>query len=188
MCNTTQYGCCEDGLTPAHGLHQAGCPTHSSIAHESTVAPSYDDHIRIPHRVPYPYPRRAVPQHSQRIETCADSVYGCCMDGSTVAEGENFDGCAMIRGDFEGHATSGCAESSYGCCPDGRSVAQDSHGLGCSSNISGMLYWINHTKHYTLLLSPKNMSSHQSTRCENIFLILSIFLKQIIIYCVIVNV
>lgn len=25
-CNTTTYGCCADGLTPALGLNQAGCP------------------------------------------------------------------------------------------------------------------------------------------------------------------
>ena len=29
----------------------------------------------------------------EEIESCADTRYGCCKDGATVAQGLGFDGC-----------------------------------------------------------------------------------------------
>lgn len=45
-------------------------------------------------------------------EDCANSTYGCCPDGITIAHGVNFKGCGVIN-------IENCSASYFGCCSDG---------------------------------------------------------------------
>lgn len=53
--------------------------------------------------------------HLLGVENCRASMYGCCPDGLTAAEGPNFLGCASSDRIPVGL----CIESEFGCCIDG---------------------------------------------------------------------
>ncbi|XP_023705293.1 papilin isoform X5 [Cryptotermes secundus] len=53
---------------------------------------------------------------------CEDTKFGCCPDGSTVAEGPFSKGCPQPKT---------CEETEYGCCPDGVSPAKGRKKEGC---------------------------------------------------------
>ena len=103
-CAGTQYGCCDDGITPRTAN---GCP--------------------LP--VPPPPPGCAGTQYgccedgvTPRTATgclppppgCASTQYGCCEDGVTP---KTATGCPVPA-----PATTGCAASQYGCCPDNTTI------------------------------------------------------------------
>lgn len=56
---------------------------------------------------------------------CEDSVFGCCSDGITRAEGPNKEGCN------ENEIDDSCVASYYGCCPDGVKAAKGPGYQGC---------------------------------------------------------
>ena len=58
-------------------------------------------------------------------EGCQSSMYGCCPDGRTSAEGPNHRGCNGIE------ILTDCFGSTYGCCPDGETPMQGSDYEGC---------------------------------------------------------
>jgi len=65
--------------------------------------------------------------HLLGVENCQESVYGCCPDGLTAAEGPNFVGCTVN----DPIPTGLCIESEYGCCADGITPASGPFHEGC---------------------------------------------------------
>ena len=54
---------------------------------------------------------------------CADTLFGCCDDGETVAAGVGEEtGCEKNKR---------CQAGKFGCCPDGRTFAQGPRRQGC---------------------------------------------------------
>ncbi|CAI9744388.1 papilin-like isoform X2 [Octopus vulgaris] len=53
--------------------------------------------------------------------SCVDSSYGCCPDRVSYARGPNYAGCP------------GCQNTDYGCCPDGVTTAEGPNYAGCSA-------------------------------------------------------
>jgi len=65
--------------------------------------------------------------HLLGMENCQESLYGCCPDGLTAAEGPNFVGCASN----DPIPTGLCIESEFGCCMDGVTPASGPFNEGC---------------------------------------------------------
>jgi len=65
--------------------------------------------------------------HLLGVENCQESMYGCCPDGLTAAEGPNFVGCAIN----DPIPTGLCVESAFGCCIDGVTPAAGPFNEGC---------------------------------------------------------
>lgn len=65
--------------------------------------------------------------HLLGVENCQESMYGCCPDGLTAAEGPNFVGCAIN----DPIPTGLCIESEFGCCIDGVTPAAGPFSEGC---------------------------------------------------------
>ncbi|XP_078313590.1 uncharacterized protein LOC111130469 isoform X3 [Crassostrea virginica] len=64
---------------------------------------------------------RQCPQEPEEIgEKCRNSLYGCCEDGQTKAQGPNGEGCPQT-----------CVSSRYGCCSDNKTPARGPDGEGC---------------------------------------------------------
>jgi hypothetical protein len=73
---------------------------------------------------------------------CKGTMYGCCPDGLTPAEGLRLEGCPSKDPIPRGS----CIEAPYGCCVDGLTPAQGPFNLGCP--------------HYTCKVSQLNCIYH----------------------------
>ena len=51
------------------------------------------------------------------VDGCRQTLYGCCPDGTSPAQGANFAGCNITRKVPE------CDLTPYQCCPDGHTVS-----------------------------------------------------------------
>ncbi|XP_072896604.1 papilin isoform X3 [Hemitrygon akajei] len=77
-CYKSRYGCCPDGLTSARGFNQLGCPRHPT-----------DDLLDEGELISEP---RVMAQSSPPDE-CRSSMYGCCQDEASFAQGPSGEGC-----------------------------------------------------------------------------------------------
>ncbi|XP_062910323.1 papilin-like isoform X2 [Mobula hypostoma] len=77
-CYKSRYGCCPDGLTSARGFNQLGCPRHPT-----------DDLLDEGELISDP---RVMAQSSPPDE-CRSSMYGCCRDEASLAQGPSGEGC-----------------------------------------------------------------------------------------------
>ena len=62
--------------------------------------------------------------------SCHDSLWGCCSDGITPSNGENFKGCKEIP-------KLTCQYSFFGCCADGITSATGPEGFDCPESEEG---------------------------------------------------
>ncbi|XP_047512899.1 papilin-like isoform X1 [Pieris napi] len=124
FCETTAYGCCSDGETPAHGPQNEGCCLRSRFGC---------------------CPDNYTPAEGPHLEgcSCMNAHFGCCPDNVTIAGGTKYEGCGCqysLHGccpdkltpatgvDFEG---CGCHTYQFGCCPDGITIAIWPYLLNC---------------------------------------------------------
>ncbi|XP_042237860.1 papilin-like isoform X4 [Homarus americanus] len=132
-CQDTEFGCCQDNVTPASGPFQKGClrietckdTTHGCCPDDVTPAQGID--------------MKGCPG----ISLCENSLFGCCQDGTTEASGPHGEGCEDLM-------SFNCEETSFGCCPDGVSPATGENFAGCidyECEGSGPCESCNDTKH-----------------------------------------
>ena len=126
-CEDTTFGCCKDGLRPAHGDGLLGCCAFTEFG-------CCDDDLT-PAQGPY----------GEGCTKCEDSTFGCCPDGITSAGGQDLLGCGCRHSTFgccpDGvTAASGpelegceCSTRTHGCCPDGKMAAQGLLFEGCTA-------------------------------------------------------
>ncbi|XP_052057673.1 papilin-like isoform X2 [Mytilus californianus] len=67
------------------------------------------------------------PNYKGCPDACQGTEYGCCEDGVTQATGPNKDGCEVGSGDEDNF----CEQSVYQCCADGITPAQGPNKEGC---------------------------------------------------------
>ncbi|CAC5396232.1 unnamed protein product [Mytilus coruscus] len=67
------------------------------------------------------------PNYQGCPDACQGTEYGCCEDGVTQATGPNKDGCEVGSGDEDNF----CEQSVYQCCADGITPAQGPNKEGC---------------------------------------------------------
>ncbi|CAK9814021.1 Ppn [Anthophora quadrimaculata] len=123
-CKNSTYGCCDDGITPAHGPNREGCCL-------STQYKCCPDNI---------LPARGPKFHGCG---CQYTRFGCCPDNTTAARGPNNEGCGCkytthgccpdrftpaTGPNYEGCS---CYTYQFGCCPDGVTIAKGPHLQGC---------------------------------------------------------
>lgn len=77
-CSTSDWGCCEDGLTVADGPNGEGCAGCAQSEHGCC-------------------PDAFTPASGPELEGCGceASLHGCCPDGESEATGEDFEGCEV---------------------------------------------------------------------------------------------
>jgi len=130
-----EFGCCADGVHPAHGPSSIGC----CAVTEFGCCPDYVT----PAAGPY----------FQGCD-CKSSEFGCCPDKMTPAKGPENEGCGCqytefgccedqktqatgLRDSVEGDGC-GCETSRHGCCPDGVTGAEGSNLEGCGAPCNRM--------------------------------------------------
>lgn len=99
-CETSKYGCCNDGFTAAKGPFKEGeCSTrfnlHNSFGHfaagcEHPKTCGETKHGCCPDGVSMaigPYLKGC------KMPNCSETLFGCCKDNVTSASGNNFTGC-----------------------------------------------------------------------------------------------
>ncbi|RNA30102.1 papilin isoform X1, partial [Brachionus plicatilis] len=59
-------------------------------------------------------------------EDCRNSIFGCCPDGITPAEGQNYENCDLNEPDVS------CHISEFGCCSDDLTPAKGPNQQGCT--------------------------------------------------------
>ncbi|XP_026315037.1 papilin isoform X10 [Hyposmocoma kahamanoa] len=128
-CNTSAYGCCQDGETPAHGPDYEGC----CLLYAYGCCP--DNHQ---------------PAEGPHLEgcSCQRARFGCCPDNITIARGPDNKGCGCkfsehgccpdrhtpaLGPEFEGCE---CNTYQFGCCPDGVTIAKGPNLQGCQCQYS----------------------------------------------------
>ncbi|KAI8425354.1 hypothetical protein MSG28_007115 [Choristoneura fumiferana] len=111
-CNETKFGCCPDGVSPAAGLRNKGCPSskcketlYGCCKSDNKTPAEGNDQEGCP---PPPPP-------------CKSSEFGCCKDGKTEAKGPLKEGCPETT----------TTTTAYGCCPDGKTPAHGPGSEGC---------------------------------------------------------
>ncbi|ESO07201.1 hypothetical protein HELRODRAFT_191089 [Helobdella robusta] len=140
-CETSQFGCCPDGVTPATGPNQCDYPTHipsgqdPESCHYSQFGCCPDGITRAQgyyqEGCPYEEPHCQQTEHGMQcthtttrphdVFYCNEAEYGCCPDGYNFALGPNFSGCPEVD----------CSKTYYGCCLDGMRVASGPNFEGC---------------------------------------------------------
>ena len=149
-CHDSIYGCCEDGITPAHGPNNEGCC------------------LSTPYKC---CPDNSLPARGLNFYGCGCQYtrFGCCPDNSTVARGLNNEGCGCLYTPYgccpnrftpaSGRNFEGCPCYTYqfGCCPDGITIAKGSHGQG-NSMINIQIWYIQY------IIYNSNVESNSSIR------------------------
>lgn len=103
VCKSTKYGCCDDQVTIKLDENGLGCNT-SNVEINCETNPDQEGCSKA---------------SVVDSDSCQLSQFGCCLDGTTKATGENLQGC-------------GCTTSPNGCCPDGISEATGPNFEGCN--------------------------------------------------------
>ncbi|KRT86056.1 hypothetical protein AMK59_2573, partial [Oryctes borbonicus] len=117
-CLKSRYGCCEDNATEALGPSGEGCKEKEEYTTEEIEETSTTT---------------TIPETTTELEDCSQTIYGCCPDLVSSAEGENYKGCDLI------HPTD-CTKSYYGCCPDKKTSAQGPKYQGCEIECEKNVY------------------------------------------------
>ncbi|XP_045125730.1 papilin-like isoform X4 [Portunus trituberculatus] len=113
-CEETEFGCCQDKMTPAEGPFQKGCSRIETC--KDTQYGCCPDDV-----TPAEGPKN---KGCASVSLCDNSLYGCCKDGITEASGPDEEGCEdLIAYD--------CMNTEFGCCPDGMSPASGKNYMGC---------------------------------------------------------
>lgn len=63
------------------------------------------------------------------MSDCQASMYGCCPDNITPAEGPDLANCNLATDSFEFEES--CDAAEFGCCPDNYSAAKGPNKEGC---------------------------------------------------------
>ncbi|XP_030369297.1 papilin isoform X5 [Scaptodrosophila lebanonensis] len=148
-CADTEYGCCLDGVSPAEGEKYKGCPKSQCAEtlfgccpDKFTPAEGEDDEgcpepTTLPPTTTEEYSTTELEGSGEGsgttdgdvVKSCSFEKHGCCPDGKTAAEGENFLGCEPVIQS----APEGCEQTQYRCCPDGRTPASGPDNQGCAA-------------------------------------------------------
>ncbi|XP_046445127.1 papilin-like isoform X2 [Daphnia pulex] len=128
-CDKTEYGCCSDGVTPAKGPFEAGCPKYETC--EDAEFKCCPDGVT---------PAKGANNEGCFTDACKTSLFGCCPDGSTPSEGNDNEGCpepttlpppTTMSSMGEDLIPVSCKQSEFGCCPDQMTTATGPDNQGC---------------------------------------------------------
>ncbi|XP_060846635.1 papilin isoform X4 [Rhopalosiphum padi] len=127
-CQTSEFGCCFDEITPAKGPFSAGCPDVHTC--KDTEHNCCSDGVT---------PATGPKNEGCPPSMCNATLYGCCSDGFSISLGNDFEGCPVelpvltttLAPDL------GCKNTQFGCCPDGNSPASGPSFQGCYSCVEG---------------------------------------------------
>lgn len=115
-CETSEFGCCKDGVTSALDAELSNCgdSDNAPLCRSSRYGCCNDD---------------ITPSKGPNMEGCVDrsceeTEFGCCDDLVTPAPDEYRQNCPQ-----------NCSQSVYGCCPDVRFTARGRGFAGCPSSI-----------------------------------------------------
>eukprot|EP00106_Octopus_bimaculoides_P008128 XP_014775570.1 PREDICTED: papilin-like [Octopus bimaculoides] len=87
--------------------------------------------------------------------SCVDSHYGCCPDRVSYARGPNYAGCP------------GCQNTDYGCCPDGVTTAEGPNYAGCFAGTTRSDHCsLEHDRGTCSDYSQKWGYDHETRRCK----------------------
>uniref|UniRef100_T1JGC4 Papilin n=1 Tax=Strigamia maritima TaxID=126957 RepID=T1JGC4_STRMM len=141
-CSSSEFGCCEDQITPAEGPKFKGCPEpafpmNCAKTKYGCCADGLTE-MKGPNKEGCPFtgdadcfqtPFGCCPDKKTEAKgpgslgcPCDAMQYGCCPDGINFARGENYQGC-------------GCMFSKFGCCSDGFTEATGPDEEGCSCDL-----------------------------------------------------
>ncbi|XP_071454258.1 papilin isoform X2 [Hetaerina americana] len=121
-CEETQFGCCaSDGVSPAEGPRQLGCPPSNC---NETLFGCCLDGISSAEGNNF----EGCKDEEIMAFNCGDTEFGCCPDGLTAATGPKFAGCFVCEGSGE---CDSCEDTKYGCCPDKVKAATGPDEAGC---------------------------------------------------------
>lgn len=133
-CGETQFGCCNDGVTPKLDPTGRGCPFNPVEWNKK------DEYYR------YDYERERERRRRERdhrynpypsIGGCGGTKYGCCDDLFTTRKDWNGTNCPDHKQKpqptppIPPTPVGGCATTEYGCCPGGVNAKTDSKGSNC---------------------------------------------------------
>ncbi|KAI5748262.1 hypothetical protein M8J77_023592 [Diaphorina citri] len=118
-CDTTEFGCCFDGITAAKGPFSAGCPEVMTC--NETEFKCCPDGVS---------PAVGPEFKGCPPSLCKEELFGCCPDGVTTAENENGTGCPEITTEKPS-----CKTSEFGCCPDNILPARGPNFVGCALDL-----------------------------------------------------
>ncbi|OWK09764.1 hypothetical protein Celaphus_00006015, partial [Cervus elaphus hippelaphus] len=132
-CRQSSHGCCPDGHTASLGPQWQGCPG-ASLCQQSRWVPLPPPQVREGRCV------FRVGVSDGRGSVSAQSGFGCCPDGVTVAEGPHQAGCASShrRDDTGGRPGSGAAASAVPSAH--RPQAQQNEPSECRGSQFGCCY------------------------------------------------
>ncbi|XP_047994781.1 papilin-like isoform X5 [Leguminivora glycinivorella] len=123
-CSTSEFGCCDDGDTPAHGPNKLGCcllTPHGCCPDNYQPATGPNQEGCDCKNAPFgccPDQRSYATGPDNAGCGCEHTPHGCCPDRHTEATGPNFEGCS-------------CHTYQFGCCPDGKTPAVGFNLQGC---------------------------------------------------------
>ncbi|XP_061722019.1 papilin isoform X2 [Cydia pomonella] len=123
-CSTSEFGCCDDGDTAAHGPNKLGCcllTPHGCCPdnYQPATGPNLEgcDCKNAPFGCCPDQTSYATGPNNTGCG-CEHTPHGCCPDRHTEATGPNFEGCS-------------CHTYQFGCCPDGKTPAVGFNLQGC---------------------------------------------------------
>ena len=138
-CGETQFGCCNDGVTPKRDPTGRGCPFNPVEWNNR------DDYYR------YDYERERERRRRERdrqynpypiIGGCGGTIYGCCDDMTTIRKNWYGTNCPGYKPRPKPKPkptpptpptpVGGCASMPFGCCPGSTTIAKkDPKGSNC---------------------------------------------------------
>ncbi|XP_013398726.1 papilin isoform X2 [Lingula anatina] len=101
-CGNMAYGCCPDGVIPAQGLNHFGCRREKTyenvesgkklrelVVTKPSLLNGFDAEDLCPNGA-------GCEDGSGEVEECENTIYGCCDDGVTAAQGPQREGCLTV--------------------------------------------------------------------------------------------